>query len=210
MVAAMRHPNIVDIFAIVEDGNDAYLVFEYVDGQTLHEVLRERGRLTLPEALAVADCIAAALDYAHSREVIHRDLKPSNVMVSRERRVKVMDFGVARQAKDSLTRLSMPNTVVGTPPYMAPEQEQGVVSKSSDVYALAICLYEMVTGELPFGGVGAGMLLAKMNKTYLPASRMVAGLPGGFDAVIDREFEPDPRNRWRSAGELLAKLKELR
>ncbi|TBR20985.1 hypothetical protein EPO15_11460, partial [bacterium] len=206
MVAALRHPNIVEIYSIVEDGSDVYLVFEYVTGKTVHDLTYERGALPAGWAIGVIKAVASALDYAHKRGVVHRDLKPSNIMVEEEGMVKVMDFGVARMAKDSLSRMSMTNTVVGTPPYMAPEQEQGIVRKESDVYALAVCLYEMVTGTLPFQGMGAGMLMAKLNGTYVPASRVVQGLPDGFDAVMAQALTPDPDKRLRTAGEFAAAL----
>ena len=124
-VAALHHPNVVDIYAIAEDGEDVYLVFEYVEGKTVHDVVHGNGRLEPNVATRITRASADALSYAHSRGVIHRDMKPSNVMLDGQGRVKVMDFGIARMAKDSATRYSMTNTVVGTPPYMAPEQEQG-------------------------------------------------------------------------------------
>jgi tetratricopeptide (TPR) repeat protein len=209
MVAALHHPNIVEIHAIVEEGSDLYLVFEHVDGRTVHELLSERKRLPMPEAMRILHGCCAALDYAHKKGVIHRDLKPSNVMLDKENTVKVMDFGVARQAKDSITRLSMTNTVVGTPPYMAPEQEQGAVCKESDVFALGVLLYEMVTGQLPFAGVGAGMLLGKMNKTYVQASRMAPGLPPGFDEAMGEALEPDPVKRLHTAADFYRRIAGL-
>jgi tetratricopeptide (TPR) repeat protein len=209
MVAALHHPNIVEIYSIVEDGGDVYLVFQHVDGKTMHQLIDEQRRLPFAEALKLMEGCCAALDYAHRKNIIHRDLKPSNVMLDREGVVKVMDFGVARQAKDSLTRLSMTNTVVGTPPYMAPEQEQGGVCRESDVFALAVCLYEALTGELPYAGTGAAMLLGKMNKSYEPASRLAAGLPPGFDALLERVLEPDPAKRIRTAGEFYRELSSL-
>ena len=208
-VATLHHPNIVDIYAIVDDGQDAYLVFEFVDGKTLSDVLQSRKRLPYAEALSLTKGVATALEYAHGKNVVHRDLKPSNIMVSAERQVKVMDFGVARQAKDCMGRLSLTNTVVGTPPYMAPEQEQGMVGRGADIYALAVCFYELLSGELPFGGVGAGMLLAKMNKTYIPLSRRIDGLPQGLDSVLDKALDPDPTRRQSSAGEFYKELAAL-
>ncbi|MBI3298831.1 MAG: protein kinase [Elusimicrobia bacterium] len=208
-VASLRHPHIVEIYSIVEDGSDVYMVFEYITGKTVHDLTYERGALPFAYAAGVVRAVSSALDYSHRRGVIHRDLKPSNIMVEEDGLVKVMDFGVARQAKDSLSRMSMTNTVVGTPPYMAPEQEQGIVRKESDVYALAVCLYEMVTGSLPFQGVGAGMLMAKLNKTYVPPSRVIGGLPQGFDAVMAIAFDPDPDKRMRTAGELVQALDAL-
>jgi serine/threonine-protein kinase len=122
-------------------------------------------------------------------------------MVDAAGRVKVMDFGIARMAKDSMTRYSMTNTVVGTPPYMAPEQEQGHVRRESDVYALAVCAYEMLTGKLPFVGIGAGMLMNKINMKYIAPSRAIAGLPEPLDEVFGKAFQADPDKRWRTPKE---------
>ncbi len=205
-VAALHHPNIVDIYAIAEEGADVYLVFEYVDGKTVHELVYERGRLEPAAAASVTRACADALEFAHARGVIHRDMKPSNVMIDGAGQVKVMDFGIARAAKDALARGTMTNTVVGTPPYMAPEQEQGQVRRESDVYALAICAYEMLAGELPFSGVGMGMSLNKLNMAYEPVTKRVAGLPPTVDAAFARAFQPDPGKRWRSPAEFAAAL----
>ena len=209
MVAALRNANIVEIYQILEKGQDVFLVFEFVSGKTISQLIYENKKMTLPDSLLIVKGIASALDFAHTKNVIHRDLKPSNVMINDEGEVKVMDFGVARQAKESVSRLSMTNSVVGTPPYMAPEQEQGMVRKESDVFALAVCLYEMLTGELPYRGVGAGMLMAKMNQTYAPASRIASGLPAEFDGVMAKGLEPDPDKRWKTGGEFLRALEQL-
>ena len=205
-VAALHHPNIVDIYAIVEDGRDVYLVFEFIDGKTVHELVQTAGRLPAADALRITRASADALGYAHSRGVIHRDMKPSNVMVDAAGRVKVMDFGIARMAKDSLTRFSITNTVVGTPPYMAPEQEQGQVRRESDVYALAVCAYEMLTGKLPFIGLGAGMLMNKINMSFVAPSRATAGLPESLDEVFVKAFQADPDNRYRTPAEFAGAL----
>ena len=207
-VASLHHPNIVDIYAIAEEGEDVYLVFEYVDGKTVHDLVQAKGRLPLAEAVSVTRSMGEALTYAHSRGVIHRDMKPSNVMLSSTGQIKVMDFGIARMAKDALTRYSMTNTVVGTPPYMAPEQEQGVVRKESDVYSLAICAYEMLTGKLPFIGMGAGMLMNKINMSYIPPARAIAGLPDSLDEVFLKAFQADPDQRYRTPQEFVAALSQ--
>jgi tetratricopeptide (TPR) repeat protein len=205
-VAALHHPNIVDIYAIAEEAADVYLVFEYVDGKTVHELVYERGRLDPTSTARVVRASAEALEFAHARGVIHRDMKLSNVMVDSSGRVKVMDFGIARTAKDAMSRYSMTKTVIGTPPYMAPEQEQGQVRRESDVYALAVCAYEMLTGSLPFAGVGAGMALNKINMAYTPPSRREAGLPASLDDVFAHAFQPDPEKRTRSPREFAAAL----
>ncbi|MDE2489441.1 MAG: protein kinase, partial [Elusimicrobia bacterium] len=204
-VAALHHPGIVDIYAIAEDGEDVYLIFEYVDGRTVHDLL-QGGRLAPEEAVRIIRAAAGALDFAHERGVIHRDMKPSNVMLDASGRVKVMDFGIARVAKDAMTRRSMTNTVIGTPPYMAPEQEQGRVRKESDVYALAVCAYEMLTGRLPFAGVGAGMLMNKINMSYVAPSKEVGALPAALDAVFEKAFQADPDKRYAAPSEFAEAL----
>jgi len=205
-VASLHHPNIVDIYAIAEQDEDVYLVFEYVDGKTVHELVQATGRLDAAQSLRLTRAMGEALTYAHSKGVIHRDMKPSNVMLSKKGEVKVMDFGIARMAKDAITRYSMTQNVVGTPPYMAPEQEQGVVRKESDVYSLAICAYEMLTGKLPFIGIGAGMLMNKINMSYVPPSRAIAGLPEALDDVFLNAFKADPEQRYRTPLEFTASL----
>ncbi|MBI4676533.1 MAG: protein kinase [Elusimicrobia bacterium] len=208
-VAALHHANIVDIYAVVEADDDIYLVFEFISGPTLFDLIAKKGPVSLAHAVPVFQGIAAALDFAHSHGVIHRDLKPSNVMVDDEGYVKVMDFGVARIAKDAAGKFSMTNTVMGTPPYMAPEAETGVVRKESDVYSMAVCLYEALTGRQPFAGAGSGMLLNKMNMAFVPATKLVPGLPEGVDAVFSRAFCADPDKRYAGAGEMMKAVEAL-
>lgn len=204
VVAQLRHPNIVDIYGIVEEGQDVYLVFEFVDGKTLHDVLRSSGPLDLTNARGVLKLMSDAVEHAHAKKVIHRDIKPSNVMITTDGRVKVMDFGIARQAKDAVTKMSMTNTIAGTPPYMAPEQEQGTVRRESDVYALGVCFYEMITGQLPFSGTGAAMLLNKLNGKYVLPTQRNPALPQALDAVMAQALHPDPDKRYHTPAELVA------
>jgi tetratricopeptide (TPR) repeat protein/tRNA A-37 threonylcarbamoyl transferase component Bud32 len=208
-VAALHHPAIVDIYAIAEHGPDLYLIFEFIDGKTVHELVQAEGRLSLAETARATRAAADALDFAHAHGVVHRDMKPSNMMRDASGRVKVMDFGIARMVKDSLTRHSMTNNVIGTPPYMAPEQEQGHVRRESDVYALAVCAYEMTTGKLPFLGVGAGMLMNKLRMSYVPPSRAIAGLPEALDAVYAKAFQADPDRRCRTPKEFADALESV-
>jgi serine/threonine protein kinase len=172
-----------------------------VDGPTVHELIQKAGRLPIPESLRIVRASADALGHAHAHGAIHRDMKPSNVMLDSSGRVKVMDFGIARMAKDAATRYSMTNNVVGTPPYMAPEQEQGHVRRESDVYAQAVCAYEMLTGKLPFAGISAGMLMNKINMSFVAPSRAAAGLPETLDEVFVRAFQADPDKRFRTPQE---------
>lgn len=198
-VAKLRHAGIVEIYSVIEEGRDAYLVFEYVEGETLSDVLGDSERLPFSAARKILKDACEAVAYAHSHGVIHRDLKPSNIMLAGNGAVKVMDFGIARQAKDSLARCSTIHSVAGTPPYMAPEQEQGSTRRESDVYALGVCFYEMLTGKLPFSGQGAGLALNKLKGSFPPASESGAdGIPKKVDQALLKALSPDPTLRYRS------------
>jgi len=204
IVAALHHPNIVDIHTILENKGDLYLVFEYVKGRTLDEILRKKKRLSLGEAQYITRGVMSALAYAHQQGVVHRDLKPSNIMLTDEGWVKVMDFGIARQAKDTLHRHTSTNVVIGTPLYMAPEQELGEVRPESDLYSFGACLYEMLTGERPFDGKLT--TAAKMARHYKKPSSLVGTLPPEVDALIDAALEPDPDKRLRAPADFRARM----
>ena len=192
--AQLRHPHIVELLEIVEAEGEVYLVFEHVGGRTLEQRIAE-GRLPFAEARALFVQAASALDYAHAHGVLHRGLRPSNIMVDEDGLARLKDFGV---------------TVAGAPPYLAPEQEQGKARGESDVYALAVCLYEALTGEKPFDGIDAGLSMNKLNKVYAPASKVAKGLPAYIDIFFARAFEPDPTKRHSSAGALMGELEGLK
>lgn len=201
-VASLKHPNIIEIHSVVEDNDDLFLVFEYLPGETLDRILAGRGRLPVPEALARSREIAAALDYAHAEGVVHQDLKPANVIVS-PHGAKVMDFGIARRVQETLSTLSRAE-VVGTPAYMAPEQERGEFLKESDIYALGLCAYEMLSGGSAFRGGTSYML--KAEGKFAPLSSSAPWLPGSVDGAIAKALAPDPAQRYRSAGAFVADL----
>ena len=150
-VAALHHPAIVDIHAIVEDKAGLCLIFERIEGRTVEEILRERRRLSITEARSLLKPICQGLEFAHRHGVVHRDLKPGNLMVTTAGLVKLMDFGISRQERGpaALTP-GQKATARGTPYYMAPEQEYGEVRRESDIFSLGACLYEMVTGQRPY------------------------------------------------------------
>jgi tetratricopeptide (TPR) repeat protein len=200
-VAGLKHPNIVEIHAIHEDAEGLFLVFEKIDGESLHERLG-RGALRPAEAVGYLRQIAMALDHAHSSGVVHQDLKPANVMVSGER-AKVMDFGIARRVAETMSTLSRIE-VAGTPAYMAPEQERGgSVGPAADVFALGACAYELLTGRTPFPNGG---MMMKAQKLYRPASEVAPSLPKTADAAIARALEPEPGARWPSAASFVDAL----
>ncbi|MBI5624032.1 MAG: protein kinase [Elusimicrobia bacterium] len=200
-VAKLRHPSIIEIHAIVEHEGEVFLVFEYLEGRTLDALIAERKRLPVREAGRILGQICSALAYAHGRGVIHRDLKPANIMLLDDGRVKVMDFGIAGGAREGRTRRSMAETAAGTPPYMAPEAEAGVVRPESDLYSLAVCLYQMLAGERPFHGSGAGMLVRKREMRFEPVSKKVPGLAAALDLFFGRALQGDPEKRPVTAAE---------
>lgn len=199
MVASLHHPHIVDIYTIIRDSSGTYLVFEYVSGTTLHDRLNESPGRRMPpaKAFAILRRIGEAVDHAHSRRVIHRDLKPSNVMLADGDWIKVMDFGIARQVLDSLSTTT--NTIVGTPMYMAPEQAKGVVVKGSDIFALGVTLYEMLTGALPFKGPTE--MSDRMEGRFVVPSVLVPGLGADIDQVVRKSLAPRPEDRYGSCAE---------
>lgn len=151
IAASLQHPNIVTVYEAGQDGDFVFIAMEYVNGQDLASLLRQRGKLHPDEAIAILKSIASALDYAHQKGVIHRDVKPSNVLVSDDGVVKLMDFGIARVIGGE--RHTKTGVLVGTPEYMAPELWEGKdANKMVDLYALGVMAYEMLVGEVPFTG----------------------------------------------------------
>ncbi len=197
-VALLHHPNIVEIYTIFEEEGNIYLVFEHVDGETLDRTLGKEARLPFEKAREVIGATAGALAYAHSKNVVHRDLKLSNIMLSSEGGIKVMDFGLARHVRDAVARFSN-KEVVGSPAYMAPEQELGASSVESDIYSLGVCLYESVSGVLPFQG--PDFHAQKTHRSYQALSDILPGLPKGVDELVARCLAPEPENRFHSADE---------
>ncbi len=202
-LAELSHPSIVDLHAVEEDERGLYLIFERLRGRPLDEVLIERKRLTLREAKRALASVCDALVYAHARDVVHRDLKPGNIMMLEDGSVKVMDFGISRHA--SAPGKAITQSVVGTPHYMAPEQEYGVVRKESDVFSLGACLYELVTGARPFEGGHA----PKLAKSFIRATTRVPELPPELDAFLDKALEPDPDRRIATPAEFRRRLDAL-
>jgi len=205
-VALLHHPHIVEIYTIFEEGEDIYLVFEHVDGGTLDRVVDKEARIPFDRALRLFGEISGALAYAHSKNVIHRDLKLANIMLSNDGDIKVMDFGLAHQALQSMARMSNAE-VVGSPAYMSPEQALGVSSVESDIYSLGVCLYEALSGVLPFQGPDFDA--QKKHLAYQKLSEMVPGLPAGVDAVVAKCLAPAPEERYHSADEFRRALNEL-
>ncbi|MBI4423288.1 MAG: serine/threonine protein kinase [Elusimicrobia bacterium] len=194
-LAKLNHPNVVALYDFVDHGERLEIIFEYVQGKTVGQLMEERaGRRLEPAAAArVVEAACEALGYAHAEGIIHRDIKPSNLMVTDAGVVKVMDFGISRSVKDTLG--TMTNTPCGTPFYMAPEQEQGVVRRESDLYSVGVTAYEMLTGRLPFEGP-AELQLKRSGKFS------EAWVPPPLAPFFARALDPEPSKRWTSAREL--------
>ncbi|MBI3554447.1 MAG: serine/threonine protein kinase [Elusimicrobia bacterium] len=190
--AALHHPFIVDIYEILEEDNEIYLIFEFVDGQTLQERLDQKGPFKAGDLKPILKYVCDALSFAHSLKVTHRDLKSSNIMLSKQGYAKVMDFGIARHIKDTASRKTKLDTS-GTFPYMAPEQEMGKFDLRSDIFALGVTAYELLTGELPYRG--PNFYLQKEKKERRPLVELAADAPGELVAAVDRclEFQADDR-----------------
>lgn len=206
LISRLSHPYIVSIHDILEQGGELYLIFDYVDGRPLSQILSERGCLPLPDSLRILEQVCEAVGHAHRQNVLHRDLKPANIMVDANGYAKVMDFGLAREVKDTLSKVTQ-NTIAGTPAYMAPEQHLGPIGPAGDVFALGVCLYEMLCGGTPFDG--ADPLALKREARFPSARSVVPSLPKGIDVLLSAALAPDPKNRIADPLELLASLKAL-
>lgn len=208
-LASVQHANLVEIFEVIETPEQVYLVMEWVSGKTLQQVLAEKGALGFGAAKAVLAPVCEALAAAHARGLVHRDLKPANLMVSSSGRVKLIDFGIARElgaaavpdgpreagAAPSVLTAARTRTLAGTPAYAPPEARQGLVSPLFDVFSLGVCAYELVTNRLPFGTAGC----SGEDARFVPASEAVPGLPAGLDALLASALSFDPAARPRDA-----------
>ena len=205
--ARLNHPNIVSVYDTGDEDGIHYIVMELVDGETLADLLRREGPLSVERSARIAADVAKALAVAHTEGIIHRDVKPGNVMLTPAGEVKVMDFGIARAAEeDTLTQTGV---VLGTAAYLSPEQSRGdAVDSRSDTYALGCVLTEMLTGEPPFTGeTPVAIAYRHVNEMPDPPSSRNPGVPAEMDAVVMRALEKDPAGRFpdaRSFGEAIA------
>ena len=210
----LDHPGVVKTFD-GEERSRVYMVIEWVEGRLLRSILnqkcRDEGcRVPVERALKIALGICDALDYMHKHGVVHRDLKPENIMVDGDDRIKLIDFGIAM--KEDARRLTFVNlsTTLGTPDYISPEQVKGQRGdQRSDIYALGVMLYEMLTGETPFSGPNP---LAVMNERVLhdprPARKLRAEISPQLEEILNRALERDPRHRYATASEMAWDLED--
>jgi tetratricopeptide (TPR) repeat protein len=214
--AKLDHPNICTIHEVVEEANHSFIVMQYVQGETLASRM-QREPLSFRESIDVATQVADALVEAHSHGIIHRDIKPHNIMLTTRAHVKVLDFGLAKVVRtagvkaQSQSQLSTPGIIVGTAPYMSPEQARGdVVDARSDLFSLGVVLYESVAGRAPFSGATAMEICAKViHLDPPPASHFNRHLPPEVDAVLQKALAKDLGARYESAAEMLEALRAI-
>lgn len=202
----LNHSNIVTIYDVGEIGDIAYIAMEYLDGKSLREMLDSGVVLPVDMIGKIAARIADALNYAHQNHVVHRDIKPANIMITPTRDVKIMDFGIAQVPTGSRTQLG---TVLGSPKYMAPEQVAGQATDGrTDIFALGVVLYEMLTGTMPFNGDNLSAIMYRiLNEDPAPPSTVNPRVPPFFDPIIGRALAKRPQDRYQTAGEFARDLR---
>jgi serine/threonine-protein kinase len=214
-VAALSHPNIVTVIDRGEHGGRQFIVFEYVEGDNLKQVMERRGPTPVQTALGLAIQIAQGLSFAHQNGLVHRDVKPQNVLLNGDGQAKVTDFGIAR-SMDVKRGMTTTGTVLGTSDYIAPEQAQGLpVDEHSDVYSLGVVLYEMLTNEVPFSGENfVAVAMRHINDPPPPIRDKRPDVPPRVEAAVHRAMAKDPDERFPSmtdfCRELEACLAEVR
>ena len=207
IAGSLSHPNIVTIFDVGEMDGLAYIAMEYVRGHHLSEFAAADRLLPVDTVLDVVGRAADALDYAHRCNVVHRDIKPANIMYdSLSNNVKITDFGIAKLIDAKRTRTGI---VLGTPAYMSPEQLEGKnVNGHTDLFALGVSLYQLLTGLLPFRGVSmTNLMFVIANEPHQSVTSIRDDLPKWLDEVVDRALAKDPSHRFETAAEMAAALR---
>jgi beta-lactam-binding protein with PASTA domain len=207
--AGLSHPNVVAVFDRGEWDGTYYIAMEYLPGRSLKAVVREHGPLSPGDAIDIVVQILLATRFAHRRGIIHRDIKPHNVILDEEGRAKVTDFGIARAGASDMT---LTGSIMGTAQYLSPEQAQGhAVSESSDLYAVGVVLYELLTGSVPFEGESAvTVALKQVSVEPTPPSQRNSEVGPALDAVVMRSLAKEPSQRFASADEFIAALQQAR
>jgi serine/threonine-protein kinase len=203
LLATLSHPNIVSILTAEKQDNIFFIVMEFVPGETLETIISRDGTIDLPRALDYTCQICNALDHAHQQNVIHRDLRPGNVLVTDNGMLKVADFGTSR----FIEKMAHGTTVIGSPPYMAPEQFHGKAVFASDIYSLGITMYQMLTGVMPYNTPSPQDLEKMMRGDFVSAPRLRnPRIPKKINDIVMKAIAPDVTARYQRACDLLDAL----
>ena len=205
--AGLTNPNVVNVYDVGVENGIYYIVMELVEGVTLKKYIEKRGKLPYKEAVSIAIQVANGMDAAHKHNIVHRDIKPQNIIISKEGKVKVTDFGIAKVASTATINTS---ASMGSVHYISPEQARGGYSdERSDIYSLGITLFEMLTGTVPFDGDTAVSVAVQHIQDTIPApSQLVEGIPVSVDKIVLKCTQKKTDRRYQSAYDLIVDLKK--
>lgn len=203
--AGMMHPNIVNVYDVGEEGGTQYIVMELVEGITLKQYIEKKARLSVKEAISIAIQVSMGIEAAHRNRIIHRDIKPQNIMISKDGKVKVTDFGIAK----AVTSNTITSNVMGSVHYTSPEQARGGYSdEKSDIYSLGITMYEMLSGRVPFTGENTvAVALLHIQEEAVPLRQLDESIPISVERIVQKCMQKKPERRYLSASELIVDLK---
>ena len=204
--AGLMHPNIVNVYDVGEEDDIYYIVMELVEGITLKKYIEKKARLSFKEAVSIAIQVSMGIELAHNNHIIHRDIKPQNIIISKDGKVKVTDFGIAKAA----TSNTITSNVMGSVHYTSPEQARGGYSdEKSDIYSLGITMFEMLTGRVPFNGETTVAIAIKHIQEELPSPReFVPEIPGSVEAIVLKCCQKSPDRRYQNMQQLIGDLKQ--
>ncbi len=204
-VAGLSHPNIVNVYDVGDDDGLYYIVMELVEGITLKKFIERKGRLEVKEAVGIAIQIAQGMEAAHENHIIHRDIKPQNIIISRDGKVKVTDFGIAK----AVTTNTVTQNAIGSVHYLSPEQARGGYSdEKSDIYSLGVTIYEMLSGEVPFAGDNSvSVALLHIQGEATPLRELNQNVPVSIEKIVQKCMQKKPERRYLTAGDLISDLK---
>lgn len=203
--AGLSHPNIVNVYDVGNDNGLHFIVMELVEGITLKRFIERKGRLEIREAVGIAIQIAQGMEAAHDNNIIHRDIKPQNIIISKDGKVKVTDFGIAKASNSN----TITSNAMGSVHYLSPEQARGGYSdEKSDIYSLGVTLYEMLSGQVPFAGDNTvSVALSHLQQEPIPLRELDENIPVSLDKIVQKCMQKRPERRYHSASELIADLK---
>lgn len=193
-ITDFNHPNIIKVFDCSFEDGKLKIIMEFFESKNLMQILDERGKLSLNQTSLIIKQLCDAVEYAHSKNIVHRDIKPSNILISDEWGLKLTDFDIACEIRNTITMLTG-HPVEGTPLYMAPEQHLGRYSYKSDIYSIGVLIYELLTGKPPFKGTHIDIIYQKEKKAYTPLNQIVPELPQNITEMINKALEPDENLR---------------